>query len=260
MFPDLSQNDTTDIALRDSEVCSKGNLRYLSGRVGTTYLPDDVISQTRAVVALTTTDQLGAHFVRAHGSSNEPLRVCPRSVLIASSSPDSHDGAVGFTAGLSELNLHIRDIVSLGAGEEMPESWPRNSVDDVGANLIVSDTGRVIANVERPFSSGKHTARHQEGGCVGIGDSAILTDLAVSTFATCPGPLPARTEFGPVDWDCSDLTDLGPEAGDELGGILNLHRDLPLTWNRGARPGPVDAGYGASSRLNFTMSNRTAAY
>lgn len=51
-------------------------------------------------------------------------------------------------------------------------------------------------------------------------------------------------------------TDRNATAFTQRARIIRLHRDLPLVRNRGARPGPVDAGCGATSCPDFTTPTR----
>jgi hypothetical protein len=137
------------------------------------------------------------------------------------------DDAIGRpAASLPPPRRHVGHVLSLPGQVQM--SRP-DAATDVAA-VADGESGRDRA--VRQFPSDP----------MGQAVPTIDPEMPVAGCVDRPRPEPART--GSVD--------PRPEAGDELGGIVPLHRDLPFSRNRGARPRSVVADSGASCCPNYS--------
>ena len=175
-------------------------------------------------------------------------------VELRSSNTLSTGAALGCSGPIAPFVVTVPIVIGLVAKKEMVGAGTRGIVTPVKHIHTVGD-GAEVQHPRELVSASALTIRHEATvALIAIGRTdplpapAVMLDDVQPEFLNWTEPPHVTTgqESVPgLDWSAA-------ATATESTGIIGLHRDLPLTRNRGASPGPVDAGCGASSCLNFT--------
>jgi hypothetical protein len=162
------------------------------------------------------------------------------------------------------LRLLVGHVVLMCAEPEMSSARPDEAVHRVGASFVVPDTTPNVACVEHveAFRDGQFSCNHpcETVSAHHVASIDLKAPIAIGGL-DATSPQPALT--GPLN-ACAEALNLGAHADEmaareagvtmsrnaastsaEQRGIIDLHRDLPISRNRGAGPGPftADAGH-----------------
>jgi hypothetical protein len=131
--------------------------------------------------------------------------------------------AVSFPSLLPIFGNHIGHVVGLRASHQVRGADTAN----VGSVTAMQNVGRF---------DGKIAVRDDVSKDVGAAWPSVEVELAVPLRDARSNPDPTGTEFWAVLRDWTEAADLRPESDKVGSGILDVHRDDPLTRNRGAGP------------------------
>ena len=245
VFPASSQDDSADGRLSYAIGDGQSRLRGSLICPASTNLQDDysrqlgipvLIAASRLrmcprPVAVSSCESIGHPVRPVIGAGREPLGMRTSPVAVTKAIPfRMQEGTASFPTGPAvrprvapvsipgrhaPLRVSIPHIVGLGSEPQMIRATALSSVTSMAREEAIWD-----------WSDGQLPS---EAVCPSRSTVDLKDPVAICEAGGCPEPTAVRV-FG--------FGDLGPEAGDQLGGILGLHREPPT---RGVTPRVVSA-------------------